>query len=102
MAGTALVGPPGMLCFTITYTIAVLLLTTPWLSITFRLNANTVSVGTIGTIKVGVAVLAPISDISGTVPLGGRQLCPMICYYSSTRHCIMVPSCPLMMPSHLM
>jgi len=39
------------------------------LSITFRLNANTVSEGTEGAIKVGVAVSAPVGT-EGVVKVG--------------------------------
>lgn len=70
---------PGLLlglCFTVTYTTAGLVLRIPWLSITFRLNANTVSEGTEGAIKVGVAVLAPVS-ITGT-PVGNCSIVPWV------------------------
>ncbi|PWU81735.1 MAG: hypothetical protein DLM72_05395 [Candidatus Nitrosopolaris wilkensis] len=51
-----------------TYTIAGLVLTGPWLSITLKLNANTASAGTPGAVNVGVAVLAPVNVTD--IPLG--------------------------------
>jgi hypothetical protein len=55
-----------------TYTVNGFALVAPLLSITIRLNANNVSCGTTGAIKLGVGVLAPTSGMMG---IPGAGIC---------------------------